>query len=633
MILNKLILQGTLYRRTIEFNNDLTIISGETTSGKSLVLRLIDYCLGKSGKIDFNVQTELGDKCDQIFLEIKIKDEIITFNRFLKEKQNKIRVYFCEYNQIDKYTPKIVELREAMKILMNKLEINEYQLIRKKRNSSNKQIETVSFRDIFRFVYINQHELGTHDFLSKKDVFKARKNAHAFKMIFNLTNENGEAAKRRIVDIQNEILEKKKEIYGLQSYLTDLGITDYVVNNLKIDKKYKEIQDLNSQKKEILERTTEKTNSNHENKMYIKLKDDLTGITNDVFEIKNQIKSLMLSIESKKFLIEDYKAELLEVEETIELNYKLTIPEQGVECPLCASKVSSTFQEDDSAETVLTKIKKQLLNKIKLVESLIDKENKLIVHHNDELSVLLEKQSILSEAIHQYSQKTDVPYLSQINSINVQINKLIKTQEELKEGLKLYNKIEEKRKLILDLELEEKRLNDEITDSKSRESEEIKIFEYINKEYKAFMKRLKYEVDSTTYIHNTEMVPYYNGSSVYSHDSGGLLECMQIAFLAAILKSKKSGFAVGHPGILMLDSISKYVGTLQNEDQSENKIKDPEVYEEFYKILSELSKDNQIILVENTPLEIYSDLYTKYTFLKGARGLIDDSANEISLDQ
>ena len=49
-------LDGPEYRRTLAFDKGLNVISGEATSGKSLVLKLIDYCLGKSSKFDFSVQ-------------------------------------------------------------------------------------------------------------------------------------------------------------------------------------------------------------------------------------------------------------------------------------------------------------------------------------------------------------------------------------------------------------------------------------------------------------------------------------------------------------------------------------------------------------------------------------------------
>jgi len=69
-------------------------------------------------------------------------------------------------------------------------------------------------------------------------------------------------------------------------------------------------------------------------------------------------------------------------------------------------------------------------------------------------------------------------------------------------------------------------------------------------------------------------------------------------------------------------SISKYLGTIRadmddEEKQNKNRINDPEVYEEIYKISIELSENYQLIIVDNTPPNDYAE-YSKYTFLKGS---------------
>ncbi|MDU1847383.1 MAG: hypothetical protein E6778_17770 [Niallia nealsonii] len=640
IILHKLIVQGISYKRTIHFNKGLTVISGEKTSGKSLILSLIDYCFGKSEKIDLNVQLELDAKCDQVFLELSIDKEILTLNRMLKKKQTKISIYFCPYDNLDEYTPKTLDIQDAMKILMNKLNINEYKLIRHQKHSNQKELETVSFRDIFRYVYIHQHELGTGDFLGKKSTFKANKNPHAFKMMFNLVDADKDTLNEQLVRVQNEIDGTRRELFGLNSYLKDLDATDRINLQLKSDKLLLDIEEQKKIKASVLEKSVNRRNNNDENKMYVKLKNDFNKISNEIFDYQRNKRHSQLSVNSKKLLIKEYEVELNEIAATLELNYNLVIPNQSVECPLCNSKVlghlHNRVHQSENAESTLQKIKKQLINKISLVQDLIDKESEQIEGYYKEISLLSEKQSIYNEALGEYSKKTEVPYLSHIDSINAIINRLSKKQETLKEALRIHHKIDEKEKLIEDLKAEESRLIIDIEALHVSSAEKEKIFKFLDKEYKEFMKRLKYDTANQTIIHQEQMIPYYNGASVYAHESGGLLECMQLSFLGAILVSKSNGYAQGHPGILLLDSISKYVGTLEKEEitdedsaTTKNKINDPEVYDEFYKILIELSANHQIILVENTPPSKYDSIYTKYTFYKGKRGLIDEEENEI----
>lgn len=639
IILQKLIVQGISYRRTIQFNENLTIISGEKTSGKSLILSLIDYCLGKKSKIDLNVQLELDAKCDQIFLELRIDDEVITLNRSLKEKQSKIGIYFCPFDQLDEYTPKTLEIKDAMKILMQKLNINEYKLIRYQKHSNNKEIDTVSFRDIFRYVYIHQHHLGTGDFLEKKNVFKSNKNPYAFKMMFNLVDADKDTLSEQLVKIQNDIEQTRRELFGLNSYLEDLDATNRIDLQAKSDKLNSDIAIQEKSKAVVIENSKTKTNNN-ENKMYIKLKNDLKIISNKIFDFQHKKRHLQLSISSKHLLLKEYKVEQREVEETLELNYKLIIPNQSMDCPLCNSPVSNqlhkNIHQSENAEVTLHRINKEISNKIKLVTDLVDKESGHIEEIDKEIAQLSKKQSIFNEALNEYSKETDVPFLSQIDSINIIINRLTKNHEIIKEGLRIHHKIDEKNKHIEELKAAETRLIKDIAALQVSVNEKKEIFRLLDKEYKDFMGRLKYDTTGETYIHQEQMIPYYNGASVYAHESGGLLECMQLSFLGAILKSKSEGYGTGHPGFLMLDSISKYVGTLKTEDNVENqsivskeKINDPEVYEEFYKILIELSSEYQIILVENTPPNKYDSKYTKYTFYEGQKGLIDEEKNEL----
>ncbi|HDX9619551.1 TPA: hypothetical protein ROY31_004636 [Bacillus thuringiensis] len=650
ILINKLIVQGVSYRRTVYFNKDFTIISGEKTSGKSLILSLIDYCLGKSEKIDLKVQKELNINCDQVFLELEIGNETFTFSRLLKKKQSNISIYFCIFEDIDGYTPKTVNRSEAMHFLMTKLNINEYKIIKNQKHSTQKELQSISFRDIFRFVYINQHALGTNDFLDKKTVSKSVKNPHAFKLMFNLVESDKDALKVELVEAQNKIEDAHKVISGLKSYLKDKDAEDFNVLSAKSDKIKKNIEIQKQTKKRIIENS--KLNSNNENETYIKLKKDLEEITNQIVEYQRQKRQLQISIKSKQLLVEEYKVEEKEVDATLEINYKLVIPDQNIECPLCNSTVSThtndEVHQNTNTEKMLRKVKQEIINKIKLVTNLINDELKSVEEIELQIARLSRKQAIFNEAIVEFAKETDVPFLSQIDSINSLINRLVKDHEIVKEGIRIHRKIEEKQNDITNFEATVTRLEGEIAALKISDKDQKKIFDFLNDEYKDFMTRLKYDTNDETFIHPDQYIPYYEGASVYAHESGGLLECMQLSYLGAILKSKTEGYASGHPGFLLLDSISKYVGTLKKDEQKseesdfqhihkpvegpteieeKNLINDPEVYEEFYKILIELSAHHQIILVENTPPEKFNK-YIKYVFLKGKKGFINEEKNE-----
>lgn len=313
--LNKLILQGAAYRRTLTFNDGLTVISGDKTSGKSLVLSLIDYCLGKTKKIDLKVQRELSQYCDQIFLEIRISDEIITINRALKEKWDKLGVYFCSFSDMNNYSPKIVDRDELLSLLMRKLNINEYKLIKHQKHSNKQELEQVSFRDVFRYIYIHQHELGTHDFLANKSTFKRYKNPHAFKMMFELIDKDKDDLKEQLVNAKNQIDDANKVINGLRSYLKERDAEIYLELWNRSNEFDAEIKAKKDEKASII--LNGRNNKNNENVMYISLKNELTEIANQIFNHQKQKNNLTLSIQSKALLKKNTKLNLQKLKQQL----------------------------------------------------------------------------------------------------------------------------------------------------------------------------------------------------------------------------------------------------------------------------------------------------------------------------
>lgn len=631
--IKKLVLLGCGYKRTLEFSDGLTIIRGEKTSGKSLVLSLIDYCLGKSENIRLNVQKQLNEYCDQVLLELDINDEKIIFKRNLKRNQKKISIYFCSLEKIHEYTPKIVDVQDAMLTIMRKLKINEYRKPKSKTHSTEQTLEIISFRDIFRYVYVNQHMLGTDDFLSNKSTFKKYKNPYAFELIFNLIEQDKDQLNYQLVNTRNDLERINKEIFGLKAYLDDKEAEDFLILVAEEEDLKEKINKQLQEKKLIIRNNN---NASTENEMYINLKNRLIDITNRKSQFEKRKDEINISIASKKILLNDYVNENKDIEATLEVNYKLTVDNQIIECPLCSSKVHSRIQNcDKQSQGVLRNIQKDIDGKIKLVKSLIEKDLNEIKDIDIKINILNDEQAVYNKAINKFSVKTSVPYLDQIDSINSIINSYIKKMENVNECIRLHNKIDEKDKLIKELEDEIVSLEQRINALKINEDNKAKIFDVLNKKYKEYMKRFKYDINNT-YIDIESYIPYYDGASIFEHESGGLLECMQIAFLCAIIASKDEGYAQGHPGVILMDTISKYIGTVISEENSnqdiKGKIDDPEIYEEIYKIFIELSNRYQFIIVENTPPVKYNK-YAKYTFLAGEEGLINLNLNELKSEE
>src|SRR5690554_4390524 len=103
LIISNLILVGNRKNYIVPFNNGLNLIYGDSDTGKSSILNLINYCLGASS-VDLYDEIELaGDYC---LLEVLLTGEVYTIKRDIFNSKAEIEVYRSSYKEIDNVFPK-----------------------------------------------------------------------------------------------------------------------------------------------------------------------------------------------------------------------------------------------------------------------------------------------------------------------------------------------------------------------------------------------------------------------------------------------------------------------------------------------------------------------------------------------
>ncbi|TDX43548.1 AAA family ATPase [Orenia marismortui] len=626
LLIQKLIIEGENYRRTLEFNDGLNVINGDRYSGKSLVLKLIDYCLGKSSKIDLNVQTELGKYCDRVFLELKLKDEVYTFQRELERRYTNIAIFFSEYKFKEDYTPRIINYKKLSNFILERLGIVEHKLEKYKSHSTKKTLETISFRDIMRFIYISQHTFATNNFLKYQDTRVRYKNTPTFKVLHNLVNPNLGNVKEQIVETENTIKELEKQIRGLKSYLKDKEAKD--LQNLKEQKQEKDrlLKDYKERKKEIMHKIQEHKSENTE--IYNKVKTEIFKRDNKISNFKNKIEETNFRLRSKDNLLKNYKSELDELEATKEAMYKVEVTKHKFKCPLCGEDVHNEKDPFENINNVENAIE-QLIKKKRTINLMINNDKEKIDILREKIDELHQQRQIFNKALDKYSKNINVPFISEIETINSLISSHNEDVNYLKELIKMHNKIAEKLLSIDTLKEKLELLQEEKRRKEMDQEYEKEILDSLDNRYRKLLNRFNFKTNPLTdYIDRDKYMPYYKEAILFNHESGGLLTCMQIAYLGAILLEKEVKRNLKYPGLLMLDTIGKYLGTSKKEEINEEII-DPETYTEIYNFLIELSKNFQLIIVDNTPPSVAKD-YIKYTFHEGEeKGLINLNKNEI----
>lgn len=638
--INKLRVEGDKYRRTLEFDDGINIISGDIYSGKSLVLRLIDYIFGKR-EINLNVQKALDKWCDKVFLEVMINNKVYTLRRNLKKQKTKFYIYYCNLNLISEYTPKVLEKKEYSLLLTELLNIPKYKLLKYKKRSEDRELESIGLRDVFRFVYIDQHDLGTHNFLKRNEKDKFRKNKYTFDILMNLVEEDVDGVKEELASIINNINDNNKIILGLKSFLKEGKLEDEESIKSERNDLDMQINEYINQKREIINKI--KDNKPIESPIYNKLLKDRNINIKLEQEIDEKISDISLELLSREELLNSYKQELKEIDATKEINYKLEVINHIVKCPLCNSEVKE-LMKSKSELSIFEDIEKELTNKVKMLDGLIgalrEKKSNLYndkVHYKNKIEKLT---TILEKYNTNYS-----PQLKYINELEMLNNLIAKGNYELQkyqESLKVHNKIKEKEEENIEKEKTRNKLQEKVDNLIVDNGYKKQLIKELNKNYLLLLNKLGYNINpEDTYIREDNYIPYYNQANVYEHDSGGVLVCIQIAYLGAIIMTANQYNGAKHPNILMLDTIGKYLGSYKEiyvSDNEQVEVMDEQTYRELYGILKMISTYSQIIIVDNTP-PIEEGKNIKYIFKNKSKsreaiseyGLIDLTKNEFAL--
>jgi hypothetical protein len=629
MVLNRLIIEGDNYRRTLEFKKGLNIIQGDKYSGKSLVLNLIDYAFGKKENIPSKVQTELYEHCNYILLEISFNSLTMTFRRYLWKDKSTIEIFLCSTEEIKNYAPKTLNLEEFSKYLLNLLDIPEFKLLKHLRHSKEYTVETLSFRDLFRYIYVNQHELGTPNFMGINLPAKKNKNRLMFEILFEFLEFDSQNLVNKIKELENKKVGIEEQIRGLSSYLNEQQFMSKKDIQDIYDELLDQITEVVQHKTKLLSIISKSEQKNED--IYSKINNHINNLHEEILKLNLNKRNLEITIAQKENLISEYNEELNELLATKEANEILPKIEHNYKCPLCKQQV--VIEEKIINNTIFStdNLIKQLKDKIDTAQKSIAFSESLVVEkYNKKIARLLEEKMMYENAKTEYGQSIRTPYIPEIEAINKLLYDLSEKKIAVNEGIKIFNKIEEKMQTINATVEKIAKIKEKLKENIISEEDKILKLRSLEKRYKGFLLAFKQKVNDHVYIDSNTYLPVYNSAGLQEHESGGMLLCMQLAYLFAVLFTKISNDHFSHPGFFMFDTISKYLGTIKKDtidDNNVEKMLDPEVYEKIYTVLSRVGNKFQILVVENTPPNSF-DNKVRYTFHSGEHGLVDLSKNE-----
>ncbi|MER2192609.1 MAG: hypothetical protein ABS951_16745 [Solibacillus sp.] len=631
MIINQLVLVGRQKSYYVSFNKGLNIIYGDSDTGKSSILNIIDYMLGGK-KVDLYDEIEKHGK--YALLELEINNVTFTIKRDIFDATKYIEVYKSEIDSMDDVFPKEYGPNFSIQgsagfysdFLLSQLNIP---LIKIKESPSKQdsKMARLSFRDIFKYCFFNQDEVGSKEILDRKSYSLITKNKETFKFLHNVLDT-------QITELQNEIAEKakdknkkKNEYSVISTFFRETNISTESSLTSEKNNLLKDIEIINSEI-EVLN-TNMIADSNIDNE----LREQILSLEKLVSKLNENKIFKERQLEQNIRLKAEYEKDIDKLKISINTKKRLSsLKFEHVDCPICNNSLSIDGANEyfnDHSDLLLKKELNSIQNKVKELKKLISDTRidlaNLEVDINEHYDILKDLKNLLDENANNFIS----PFISQRDIIISRKSQLHEELERINYLLKLRNQLDNINKEIELLNQQITELNIKLDNLKATAPTVNSVLDNLGNYLKEFLEFIPIKNPYGISISDKTYLPIVRDRDYTELTSGGLRTLVSVGYIVSLLKNSLNS-STQYPSLVMIDTIGKYLGKTKKDDATSEEnnnlneaLDDPTKYKRIYKYLHEFSskaleenKDHQIIIVDNDFPEELETNYNKYVIKK-----------------
>jgi len=614
LVINKLILKGHEKDYVVSFSLGINIIYGDSDSGKSSILNLIDYLLGAK-KIYMYEEIEKHGK--YALLEVELNDKTYTIKRDIFKPEDFIEVFSTGIENIDDLFPALYGPNYQKEgpagyfsdFLLSALNIPLVK-IKQSPTKADSDLTRLSFRDIFKYCYLDQDDVGSRNILDSNQPVVFTKNKEVFKFIYNLLDS-------QITDLQGQISEKTSEKNKLverynviATFFRDTHIDSLDSLNEELTIVREELELIEKELSTITQRMRSDSSYFEDlRKLIIHLENENTNYKTN--------KSLKLGqMEQHIRLKKDYKQDIEKLNSSLAVIKKLPAKHEEVDCPVCNSKIGyanlALNFESNPAETVKAEVN-SLKNRLKEIDTLIVEERNNIIQLENEEQRVVENLEKAREMLDINTENFVAPFITQRDEFVAQKARVLERINKTEQLIKLRNQLNEiisKSEILqnqISILLEKLELLK--ASAPSIDTVLTNLAEYLND----FLINIPIKNPHSISINSKSFLPVVRERNYGDLTSGGLRTLVSVGYYFSLLQYSLSN-ATNYPSFMMIDTIGKYLGkTKRDSDLEANNaedalegLDDPTKYINLYKHIAKISesmlkkqKNHQIIIVDN----------------------------------
>jgi hypothetical protein len=649
IIIIQLVLVGSRKNYVVPFTEGVNIIYGDSATGKSSILECINYLLGGS-KLIYDQEIESSVKF--IMMELMINGRSHVIKRQIFKPGDLIEVYVTNLNSLENVFPKKFAPKfdgqsgpdgYFSDFLMSALGIPNVKM-RQAPSKPDSQMVRLSFRDVFKYCYLRQDDVGSRGLLGSGNYPLETKNKETFKYLFNLLDTN-------VSDLQTELallINYRNKLKNKYDAVTEfLRETEFDTEFALSDEEH-----LLSEQEEAIRLQLEVVNSTMvaSNENYAFLKETLLELVGTIAVKEKDFAESDLSVDRYVRLKNDYQNDIEKLKSIRLAQSAIGNPAESFSCPLCASTVKLadvkseySIADDDRTAQEANALTRRIRDLNLLIQSERDKNHQLI----SVLKSLKDDRDKARLLLDEETGRMISPYLSERDGLSTELSRLQEKRKQIAHAIKIRNQQKSIFEEIVNnddqLVTMQTRLNELIAAAPSLEEVMSDLGDFLS----AYLRHVKIKDQRDVLVSKRTFLPVLRGRDYREMTSGGLRTILSIGHHLSIIEAaitRQSNL----PTFLMIDTVGKYLGKTQSKYSNETNVdedrreelSDPGKYLNIYTYMfaaAERAKRNnvafQIILVDNdVPPEIqrtFAGSIVAHFNSEGSdgmsRGLIDDA--------
>lgn len=648
IFIRQLTLVGKRKNYVVQFSEGVNVIYGDSATGKSSVLECINYLLGSS---KFIYDREIEASVNFIMMEVFLNGRAYVIKRNIYKPSESIEVYPTTFELLDTVFPKKLTPSFGVEsgpdgyfsdFLMEALNVPNVRM-RQAPSKADSNMVRLSFRDLFKYCYLKQDDVGSKALLGAGGYALEAKNKETFKYIFNLLDTN-------ISDVQGELAELSVARNRLKNKYD--AVSDFLRETEFDSEMVLSDEDLNiSLQETAIREQLAVVNSKMvaDNQNYAFLKETLLELVGEISLAEKDKSSSESSVERYIRLKNDYQNDIQKLKSIRLAMSVIGEPNESFSCPLCESTVQlseikeqfSIDQEDRAAQEVNT-LTRRIRDLDVLVQSERDKQSRLVAH----LVSLKDDRDRARRMLDEEAAQMITPYLAERDGLARELAKLEEKRKQLANSLKIRNQQKSIFSAILDQDDRIQAMQDKLNLLKSKAPSLQEVMSCIADHLSKYLRHVKIKDQRDVSISNRTFLPILRGRDYREMTSGGLRTILSIGYFLSVLEAS-TFLPTNIPAFLMIDTVGKYLGKTQSKYQETNiaedrreELSDPAKYQNMYTYMFDLAKRakdkgivTQIILVDNDiPPQIHNN-FAEFIVARFnsegtdglTRGLIDDA--------